>query len=127
MSGRHDDLASARFTLVPSTADGEPAEMTTTPAPAYRTTATERRQFALSLNAMRARRIMLGLSQDDLAARLGVTRTFISGIERGVVALPLVRATQLAELLGVDPQKLMPLVRLQMRQQVFHHGSREPT
>ncbi len=50
---------------------------------------------------VRQRRLELGLSQDDLAERAHLDRTYISGIERGVRNPTLATAEKIADALQV--------------------------
>ncbi len=56
---------------------------------------------------VRAARIRLSISQEELADRAGLDRTYISGIERGRRNLALVNLCRLAEGLGADPGELV--------------------
>lgn len=51
-------------------------------------------------------RKQLGLSRGELAERIGCDRSLVSRIERGVVALSLARARQIARALGVTLDRL---------------------
>lgn len=56
--------------------------------------------------AIRERREREGLSQEDLALRADLDRTYVSGVERGV-RNPTVRSIlRIAEALGVQPSAL---------------------
>ena len=59
---------------------------------------------------VRGRREELGLSQDELAHRSGLHRTYISDIERGARNLSLKNLVRLAEALEVPASKLMSWV-----------------
>lgn len=50
----------------------------------------------------RIARVDLGLSQNDIATKAGLTRNFVSAIERGAQGLDTWRLRHLAEALGVD-------------------------
>lgn len=52
--------------------------------------------------AVRRHRMLLGLSQEDLAERAGKDRTYVSGIERGRRNPSLQVMQSLADALGVD-------------------------
>jgi transcriptional regulator with XRE-family HTH domain len=57
--------------------------------------------------AVRRIRNSLGLSQEDLADRAHIHRTYIGGIERGERNPTLTMIYRLAEALGVSPSKLL--------------------
>ena len=57
--------------------------------------------------AVRARRLELGLSQEDLAAESGLDRTYISGIERGQRNVALRNTERLAQALRLSLSELM--------------------
>jgi transcriptional regulator with XRE-family HTH domain len=52
-------------------------------------------------------RTEMGLSQEELAARSGVDRTYISGLERGVRNPTVVMLWQIASALNVEPWRLI--------------------
>lgn len=71
---------------------------------------------------LRSQRIWLELSQDEVAAKAGVTRNFVSAVERGAQGLDAWRLTYVAHALGTtlawllgdpdhgkEPQSLPPL------------------
>lgn len=60
--------------------------------------------FAL---AVRTRRHELGLSQEGLAERAGLHRTYVGGVERGERNLTLVSITRLARALDLQPGELI--------------------
>ena len=57
-------------------------------------------RFGRNVKALRA---AAGLAQDEFADKVGVHRTYMSGIERGRRAPTIVVVAQIAEALGVDP------------------------
>lgn len=54
-------------------------------------------------NNVRALRAASGLSQDEFADKVGIHRTYMSGIERGVRAPTILVVERLALALAVDP------------------------
>ena len=52
-------------------------------------------------------RIAIGLSQEDLAGRVALDRTYVSGIERGLRNPTLLVLLRLARALGVPPSRLV--------------------
>ncbi len=63
-------------------------------------------QRTVGRNIRRLRRAR-GLSQEDLAAEIGVHRTYMGGVERGERNLTLRSLERLAERLGVSPVGLL--------------------
>lgn len=61
--------------------------------------------------AVRARRTILELSQEDLGFRAELDRTYVSGVERGVRNVTLRVVLRLSTALGVDPADLLTDVR----------------
>jgi transcriptional regulator with XRE-family HTH domain len=59
--------------------------------------------------AVRHRRQELGLSRKELAARLGVSASFITQLEQGQSSISLPRLYRLAELLDTTPNGLLPV------------------
>jgi transcriptional regulator with XRE-family HTH domain len=56
---------------------------------------------------VREERERLGISQEELANRAGLHRTYLSGIERGERNLGLINLLRLARALGVAPAALL--------------------
>lgn len=56
---------------------------------------------------IRVWRVMHGRSQDDLARSAGVTRNFVSAIERGAQGLDAVRLRRLAAAMGIELAELL--------------------
>lgn len=57
--------------------------------------------------AVRARRHELGLSQEALAERAGLHRTYVGGVERGERNLTLTSIVRLARALDITPGELI--------------------
>lgn len=51
-------------------------------------------------------RMRMGMTQAELAARIGVTQPRVSAWENRVMDIPRRRALQIGEVLGLDPEKL---------------------
>jgi transcriptional regulator with XRE-family HTH domain len=58
-------------------------------------------------NAVRMRRLELGLSQEELANRSRLHRTYIGGIERGERNVSLTNILRVAKALQLSPSELM--------------------
>ena len=56
---------------------------------------------------IRVWRVVHGRSQDDLARAAGVTRNFVSAIERGAQGLDAVRLRRLAAAMGIELAELL--------------------
>ena len=63
--------------------------------------------YQLLLTVLKAARKRAGVSQVDLAERLGNTQTFVSKCERGERRIDAVELVEFAEALGVQPLELM--------------------
>jgi transcriptional regulator with XRE-family HTH domain len=61
-------------------------------------------------DAVRARREALGLTQEELAHRAGIHRTYLSDVERGSRNLSLVNIERLAAALSLSISELFRLV-----------------
>jgi transcriptional regulator with XRE-family HTH domain len=57
-------------------------------------------------NRVRTLRERIGISQETLASRAGIHRTYMGGVERGERNISLKNIIRIAEALGVPPQKL---------------------
>lgn len=60
---------------------------------------------------LRAERKKLGLTQEELAKKLGIYRTFVSKYERGERRLDVIEFFALAEAMGYDPVEMLREVR----------------
>jgi len=60
---------------------------------------------------LRAYRQQAGLSQEKLAAKAGLDRTYVGGAERGERNVALVNIVRLAEALGIEPSALLEVAR----------------
>jgi transcriptional regulator with XRE-family HTH domain len=58
-------------------------------------------------DAVRKRRLKLGLSQESFAAKAGIHRTYVSSIELGKVGISISIAQKLAAALGLPLSKLI--------------------
>jgi transcriptional regulator with XRE-family HTH domain len=63
-----------------------------------------RARFGGKVRALRAK---AGLSQDDFADQVGIHRTYMSGIERGVRAPTIIVVEKIAKALQVSPGSLL--------------------
>jgi transcriptional regulator with XRE-family HTH domain len=57
--------------------------------------------------SLRAYRLESGLSQEKLAAKAGIDRTYVGGAERGERNVALVNIVRLADALGIRPAQLL--------------------
>jgi transcriptional regulator with XRE-family HTH domain len=60
-------------------------------------------------NRVRAERERLGVSQEELADRAGMHRTYLGGVERGERNIGLLNLLRIARALGVPPTVLIDL------------------
>ena len=58
--------------------------------------------------AVRERRLALGLSQEEMAERVGLHRTYYSSVERGAYNITVTALFRLAVGLGCEPGELLP-------------------
>ena len=63
--------------------------------------------YQLLLSVLRATRRRVGMSQVELAKRLGNTQTFVSKCERGERRIDAVELVEFSEALGVPPLELL--------------------
>jgi transcriptional regulator with XRE-family HTH domain len=68
----------------------------------------------LAANMKRLRKTS-GLSQEELASRAGIDRTYVSALERRVYAASIDLVARLAEALEVEPDVLLRRPQLQVR------------
>lgn len=68
---------------------------------------THNSDYQLLLSILKAARKRVGVSQVELAERLGNTQTFVSKCERGERRLDVVELVEFAEALGVPPLNLL--------------------
>ena len=52
-------------------------------------------------------RLRIGLTQQDLADKIGVTQPRISAWENGTVDIPEARRKEIADILGLEPEELL--------------------
>ena len=63
-----------------------------------------RKVFAANLLRLRKDK---GLSQEALAHEVGIDRTYVSALERGVYSASIDMVTRLAKVLGVEPSAML--------------------
>lgn len=68
---------------------------------------THNTDYQLLLSILKTTRKRMGVSQVELAKRLGNTQTFVSKCERGERRIDAVELVEFAEALGVQPQELL--------------------
>lgn len=59
-------------------------------------------------STVRQRRVTAGLTQEEVATRLGMSRTSIVNIEQGRQGIPLSSLPKFAAVLGCEPARLLP-------------------
>lgn len=59
-------------------------------------------------NLLREKRLFLGISQEELAFRSGLHRTYVGSVERGERNLSLENIFVFAKTLGCHPRELIP-------------------
>ena len=64
--------------------------------------------YALVGAAIKARRESIGMSQDVLASKVGLSRTSVTNIERGRQSVFVHQLISFAEALGIDAPELLP-------------------
>jgi transcriptional regulator with XRE-family HTH domain len=67
---------------------------------------THNSDYQLLLTVLKSERERLGITQTDLADRLGNTQTFVSKCERGERRIDAVELVEFAEALGIEPADL---------------------
>lgn len=67
---------------------------------------THNSDYQLLLTVLKSERERLGITQTDLADRLGNTQTFVSKCERGERRIDAVELVEFAEALGIEPANL---------------------
>lgn len=85
---------------------------------------THNSDYQLLLTVLKAARKRAGVSQVDLAERLGNTQTFVSKCERGERRIDAVELVEFAEALGVRPLGLLGEY-LEQRAAMLHPKSRK--
>lgn len=80
---------------------------------------THNSDYQLLLTVLKAARKRAGVSQVELAERLGNTQTFVSKCERGERRIDAVELVEFAEALGVPPQGLLAEYLEQRRAGLF--------
>lgn len=63
------------------------------------------RRYEALRKILKQSRNKLGLSQAEVASRIGRPQTYISDIETGVRRIDIIEFLRLAEVLGIDPAK----------------------
>lgn len=73
-------------------------------------------------NMVRQKRMLLGISQEELAFSSGLHRTYISDIERGTRNVALENIEKIANALGIQPKDLLDFTTSSNFQQKENSG-----
>jgi len=65
------------------------------------------RRYKIFREQLRDARTSAGLSQEDLAKKMGWDQTYVSKIERGVRRVDVVELIAICEVLGVEPNEFI--------------------
>src|SRR5262245_566494 len=65
------------------------------------------RRYKIFREQLRDARTSAGLSQEDLAKKMGWDQTYVSKIERGVLRVDVVELIAICEVLGIDPSQFV--------------------
>jgi transcriptional regulator with XRE-family HTH domain len=68
---------------------------------------------------IRERRTTLGMSQEQLAAKCGLHRTYVGGVERGERNISVLNLSRLAGVLRVETSELLMLSKADYREKDF--------
>ena len=74
------------------------------------------RRYKIFREQLRDARTNAGLSQEDLAKKMGWDQTYVSKIERGVRRVDVVELIAICEVLGIDPGQFVTDLRRQIKQ-----------
>ena len=66
-------------------------------------------------HAIRRRRVEAGISQDALASRVGLHRTYVGSVERGERNVSIVNLARLAAALGLPLSELIALAEVEVK------------
>lgn len=64
-------------------------------------------EYKLFLEMLRAARQQVGLTQEDVASRLGATQSFVSKCERGERRLDVVELREWCQAIGIDLERFV--------------------
>lgn len=59
---------------------------------------------------IRNKRLELKITQESLALQCGIDRSYVGRIERGEVNLTVEKLYEIAEILKINPQELLPIL-----------------
>lgn len=83
--------------------------------------------YAFIGRVVRSQRKQLEMTQDDLAERLGVSRTSVTNLEQGIQRIPLHRLYRLASILGMEMSEFLPrLEEFRIRIEDYPEGDLYP-